>query len=77
MADDPKDWLRVYEALRQELDPAKQLEICQNARKAIQDRLLALGSGRRHRGEREALEQALRAIWVLEEEIRNRKPRIQ
>ncbi|HYL14089.1 MAG TPA: hypothetical protein VEV41_13690 [Terriglobales bacterium] len=66
MADDPKDWLEVYESVRQETDPGKRLEICRKARRAVQDRLLGPGGDA---AEREALEDALRNIWVLEQGI--------
>jgi hypothetical protein len=69
MADDPKDWMKVYESVRQETDPAKQLEICQTARRAAQDRLLKLGPGG-DAAEREALEDALRNIFVIEQGIK-------
>lgn len=69
MADDPKDWVRVYESVRQEADPGKQLEICRNARRAAQDRLLELGSGG-DAAEREAVEEALRNIFVIEQGIK-------
>jgi hypothetical protein len=73
---EPKDWKEVYEAVQLALDPATQLQLCQQARPLMQRRMVELAAQEPiDRGEGEALEQALRTLWVLEQSIR--KPKIQ
>jgi hypothetical protein len=72
---DPKDWKEVYEAVQLVLDPAKQLQLCQEARRLIQRRMVELAQGPGEKGEQEALEEALRNLWIREQAIR--KPKIQ
>jgi hypothetical protein len=72
----PKDWKEVYEAVQLALDPAKQMQLCQQARRLMQRRMVELAAQEPiDHGEGEALEQALRTLWVLEQSIH--KPKIQ
>jgi hypothetical protein len=61
--------------MRGELDPTRQLELCERARRAIQERLLELKSSAGDLAEQRTLEEALRNLWKLEQSIR--KPKIQ
>jgi hypothetical protein len=72
---DPKDWKKVYEAVRAPLEPEKQLQLCLEARRLIQRRLVERVLEPGDDAEREELEEALRDLWVLEQNIRN--PKIQ
>jgi hypothetical protein len=72
---DLEPWQKLYDAVRRELDPIKQLELCQRARRAIQERLLELKSSAGDLAEQHTLEEALRNLWKLEQSIR--KPNIQ
>jgi hypothetical protein len=66
-----KDWRRVCELARLELDPARQLNLCDKARRLMQTRMLDLASGSGDVEEQDALEEALRDLWVIEQGIRN------
>lgn len=68
-------WRAAYEAVRRELNPARQLELCETARRQMQERLLDLATSQGDPIEQNALEEALRDLWTLEQAIRN--PRIQ
>ena len=65
-------WKEVYKAARQELAPAKTLELCHECRRLIQQELSSQGTelGDFHR---ETLEEALRSVWIMEQEILNPK----
>jgi hypothetical protein len=67
------DWREVYKAAREELAPAKKLELCQDCRRLIQEQLAEHGTNLSS-ADRETLEEALRSLWSMEQEIRN--PRI-
>jgi hypothetical protein len=56
---DPKDWKEAYEAVQLALDPAKQLQFCQEAHRLIQRRMVDLAQGPGEKDEQEALEEAL------------------
>jgi hypothetical protein len=70
-----KDWRKTYQSAKLELDPVKQLDLCKQARKLMQQRLVKLASGSSDAEERNALEEALRELWVIEQQIQ--KPDIQ
>ena len=65
-------WRAVFKAARQELAPARKLELCLQCRQLIQERMTELAP-EFSEGERATLEEALRALWIMEEEIRNPK----
>lgn len=69
------DWRRAYQSARLELDPTKQAELCNKARKLMQRRMVELASGSGDPEGRNALEEALRELWVIEQGIQ--KPDIQ
>jgi len=72
---DLESWQKLYDSVRRELDPTKQLELCQSARRTIQHRLLDLKSSAGDLAEQHTLEEALRSLWKLEQSIR--RPKIQ
>lgn len=70
----PEVWREVYQAARREVDPSRKLELCLQCRRLIQDRQTEIADGDEHAAEKKILEEALRNVWTLEQEIR--KPRI-
>lgn len=60
------DWRKVYASARVELDPARQAELCKQARRLVQHRLVELASLDGIVGERNELEEALRDLFVIE-----------
>jgi hypothetical protein len=64
-------WKKAYEGALQESDPTKQLTLCRRARRLMQHRLVELAPTG-NVPERDALEEALRAVWELENRIAER-----
>jgi len=69
------DWRKVYASARVELDPARQLDLCKQARRLVQERLIELASLNGIDGERIELEESLRDLFVIELGIQ--KPDVQ
>ncbi|HVO82510.1 MAG TPA: hypothetical protein VMT28_17405 [Terriglobales bacterium] len=69
------DWRKVYGLARVELDPARQHDLCQQARRLMQRRLVELASTDGNGEEQSELEEALRALFVIEQGIQ--KPDLQ
>lgn len=67
-------WREVFQAARREVDPARKLELWLQCRRLIQDRQMEIANGDEHAAEKKILEEALRNVWTLEQEIK--KPRI-
>jgi hypothetical protein len=66
-----RSWRDAYGRAQRELDPVVQLQLCEQTRRLIHDRLVKLGQGSlASTREREELEAALRAVWALEQSIR-------
>lgn len=62
-----QSWREVYALAQQGKNPARQQEICRQARRATQDRQLQLATfSRIHDDEIAELEAALRHLWVME-----------
>jgi hypothetical protein len=61
-----KHWRKVYTSARQELDPARQVDLCKKARSLMQRRMVDLASDGRDVAEQAALEEALRDLWAIE-----------
>ncbi len=66
-----RDWTTQYHAALREPDPAKRPELCEQARYAINMRVLELGWQGADAPERRQLEESLRRLAVHES---NRKP---
>jgi hypothetical protein len=62
----PIRWMSAYAAALQEQDPEKLPTLCDEARRAINDRILELGSKLHDSSEREQLEEALRQLTIHE-----------
>jgi RNA polymerase-interacting CarD/CdnL/TRCF family regulator len=62
-------WRELYKAASAELAPAKKLELCLQCRQLIQEEMTERESDR----DRDMLEEALRSLWIMEQEIRNPK----
>ncbi len=67
----PRDWRRVYKLVAAENDPRRRDELCEQARRLIQDRSLELadgdsGSKRSDPAEINELDRALRGLWILQ-----------
>jgi hypothetical protein len=58
------DWMTPYRAVQREQDPAKQPELCEKARRAINDRLLELAAQGADPDVREELERCLRLLTL-------------
>lgn len=70
------DWRKLYASARVELDPARQLALCVQARRAMQQRLVELAATDGKSGaEQNELEEALRDLFVIEQGIQ--KPDVQ
>ncbi len=67
------DWKAPYHAAIREQDPAKLPSLCGEARRAINDRILQLGSQSADTLERRELEEALRRL-VAHEAKKNPPP---
>lgn len=67
-------WRQVYRAAAKELVPARKMELCRQCRELIQ-RQMTDHSVRLSKQDQETLEEALRSLWVMEQEVRN--PKIQ
>lgn len=61
----------MYKLVQQELDPAKQLKLCEEARRLIHERTLELVRESQSGTEQKELEEAMRMLWVLEQKIRH------
>ena len=61
-----KNWRKAYQSAKLELDPARQSTLCKKARKLMQGRLIELACGS-DVAEREAVEEALRDLWRVEQ----------
>jgi hypothetical protein len=64
MVDARGSWRHLYHLARNEPDPLKQKQSCQEARATLQDHLLKLTA--QDSAERQALESALRDLWNIE-----------
>jgi hypothetical protein len=64
MVDASGSWRHLYDLARNEPDPHKQKQLCQEARAMLQDHLLKLTA--QDSAERQALESALRDLWKIE-----------
>jgi len=64
MVDASGSWRHLYDLARNEPDRHKQKQLCREARTALQDYLLKLGE--QYAEERQALESALRDLWIIE-----------
>lgn len=67
----PRDWRQVYKFAVAENDRRRRDELCEQARRLIQDRSLELangdsGSDRSDPAEIHELDQALRGLWILQ-----------
>lgn len=62
----PIDWKTIYGAAIREQDPAKIPDFCDEARQAINDRVLEQGKRGANTPERKELEEALRQLVVHE-----------
>jgi len=60
------NWTTPYRAARRERNPAKLLELCEQARRGINDRMLALATQGADTLERRELEEALRRLIAHE-----------
>ena len=61
------DWKRVYGSAQSEKDPQKQKALCEQARRLIQDRSIALAEANaRNAVEEDELNAALRELWKLQ-----------
>ena len=71
------DWKVLYRAALQELDPKKVGEVCERARRAINDRVTELAAeptaAKEKEDERERLMEALRALVIHEHQRRTGK----
>lgn len=75
MSGGSKHWREVYTSARLELDPASQADLCKEACRLMQRRMVELASDGGDVRERDALEEALRDLWVIEQGIQ--KPDVQ
>lgn len=62
----PVEWERTYKEAFEEADAEKVPEICDRARRAIDDRLVELGAWSTAEKERERLREALRKLLLYE-----------
>lgn len=67
----PRDWRRVYQLAAAERDLRRRNELCEQARRLIQDRSLELadgdsGSNCSDPAEINELDRALRGLWILQ-----------
>jgi hypothetical protein len=70
------DWRKAYASARVELDPARLVGLCAQARRAMQHRLVELAATDGNSGaEQNELEEALRDLFVIEQGIQ--KPDLQ
>ena len=68
----PIDWKTIYTAAIREQDPAKISDLCDEARRAISDRVLEQGKRGTNTPEQEELEEALRQLVV--HELKTKRP---
>jgi hypothetical protein len=62
----PIDWKTIYATALREQDPAKIPDLCDEARRAINERVLEHGKGGTSAAERVELEEALRQLVIHE-----------
>ena len=62
----PIDWNTAYQVALRETNPAKLPDLCDTARKKINERILELGTHGAHAQEREDLEDALHKLVIHE-----------
>jgi hypothetical protein len=73
----PEAWRIWYAGIQTEPNPKKQLAICQKVRRLMQERLVQLSSANSCQlgaDEENEIEQALRNLWTIEQNLRKRKP---
>lgn len=67
MSAQESDWKRLYRLVQSEKDPQKQKDLCERARRLIQERSIALAeSNLRNAAEEDDLRAALRELWKLQ-----------
>jgi hypothetical protein len=70
MADKSSDWQRAYLLAKSETDADRRNELCDRARRLIQDRSLELASSsaeqQQKQDEEDQLNKALRELWMLQ-----------
>ena len=72
----PCDWKRVFELAHSEEDAPRRNDFCEQARRLIHDRSLELAEEKLNHhidstAEENALDQALRDLWILQNQPRN------
>jgi len=64
------DWKLIYQLAKSEKDPQRRSELCERARRLIQDRSLQMADGETGHEfnpmEENELNQALRDLWILQ-----------
>ena len=68
----PGNWKMAYRTAVEEMAPARKLQLCDECRHLIQARMTELGS-ELSKQDRDTMEEALRSLWVMEQEVRNPK----
>ena len=69
MIAEANDWRRLYSLAQSEKDPRKRNELCEQARRLIQDRSIALAEANaRDPAEDDELNAALRELWKLQQQ---------
>jgi hypothetical protein len=66
MVDASGSWRQLYDLANQEIDPERQRQLCAQARRLIQDRLLQLRASSAEDPETGTLERALRELWNID-----------
>ena len=67
MTAQPSDWRRLYGVAQSEKDAQKQRDLCEQVRRLIQDRSIALAEANaRNAAEEDELNAALRELWKLQ-----------
>jgi hypothetical protein len=67
-------WQEALKTASLETNPKKKRALCEEARQILQQQLIITG-GKGHSTEERSIEEALRQIWVLEQQIDRRSKR--
>lgn len=77
MEDAPAAWRIWYAGMRTEPNPKQRLVLCQKVRRFMQERLVQLSSENPSQlgaDEENEIEQALRDLWTIEQDLREPLP---
>jgi hypothetical protein len=63
-----EEWQKAYAAVQLEKNPKKQIQLCEHARRLVQEKQVEIAAAGRPPDE--ALDEALRTLWALQEKAR-------